>query len=166
MIDVGAINRALENCPCGRPHRIDFRALEISRGNTADSGRILRDASFPKRLHAVYDGNTVRAAAGVLDAIAEAGFIISHTSYENLTVAAAEEAQRVKSDLLANRAEGIVSTGSVRLRLSGSWSWSAPAAVIAGSAWSAPIWVLTRIRCSEFSTAAAFPPTGPAQRIF
>ncbi|MBR6740869.1 MAG: sn-glycerol-1-phosphate dehydrogenase [Clostridia bacterium] len=112
MIDVGAINRALENCPCGRPHRIDFRALEISRGNTADSGRILRDASFPKRLHAVYDGNTVRAAAGVLDAIAEAGFIISHTSYENLTVAAAEEAQRVKSDLLANGAEGIVSIGT------------------------------------------------------
>lgn len=112
MLDIAAINKSLENCPCGRRHRIDFRALEIDRGVTENAGRILRDAGFPAKLHAVYDANTIRAASGVLEALKSAGFEISETAYENLLCADSAGVERVSGEAAAAGAEGLISIGT------------------------------------------------------
>ena len=64
MLDLKKVTESLRDCPCGRKHEINIRSLEIGYKNTGDTGRILREAEFGKKLHVVADKNTLKAAEG------------------------------------------------------------------------------------------------------
>ena len=51
MLDLKKVTESLRDCPCGRKHEINIRSLEIGYKNTGDTGRILREAEFGKKLH-------------------------------------------------------------------------------------------------------------------
>ena len=47
-MDLNAIIRSLDGCPCGRPHRFDLKTYEADRGLVHKVGEILENSGFPK----------------------------------------------------------------------------------------------------------------------
>ena len=112
MLDLKKLTESLRGCPCGRKHEINIRALEIAFGNTADTGRILRDANFDSALHVVADHHTLSAAEGILDALRAAGFRTTLTLFENLQLADMNGVDRVRRDMARCGAKAVLSVGT------------------------------------------------------
>lgn len=110
MLDIPALIKSLENCPCGRSHQIHISRVEIRPGVLAETGRILKEELGGEHLHVVYDDNTVRAAGGILDILREAGYRLTETHYENLKEATMREVEEVKRD--AEGADAVLSIGT------------------------------------------------------
>ena len=100
----------LKNCPCGREHTFDLKVCEIGHGVLARTAEILTGAGFPKRVLLVADENTIAAADGILDVLAEGGFDVKTRIYENMTHARAEEVAELMG--LAADCDGVISVGS------------------------------------------------------
>jgi len=94
-LDIPALVRSLENCPCGRSHKIDIAKVEIRENVLKDCGRILKENIGGQKLHAVFDQNTLKASDGILDILKEAGYTITTTAYVNLKKATMEESERI-----------------------------------------------------------------------
>ena len=110
MIDLKEIARNLQNCPCGRKHELGLEHFYVESGLTPRTGEILRRIGAPDRLHLVADGNTIRASAGVRESLARAGFVLTETMFDNLTVASAEAAERVERE--SEGADALLSVGT------------------------------------------------------
>jgi len=94
-LDIPALVHSLENCPCGKSHKIDIAKVEIRDGVLRDAGKILKDNIGGTKLHAVFDDNTIKASDGILDVLKEAGYSVTATSYSNLKKATMEESERI-----------------------------------------------------------------------
>lgn len=112
MLDLKKITDSLRDCPCGKKHEIHIRALEIGYQNTPDTGRILREAGFGRHLHMVADRNTLAAAAGITDALNEAGFRTTLTLFDDLQLADMAGVARVQDDLRRSGAQALLSVGT------------------------------------------------------
>ncbi|MBE6952087.1 MAG: sn-glycerol-1-phosphate dehydrogenase [Ruminococcaceae bacterium] len=112
MLDLKKVTDSLRDCPCGRKHEINIRSLEIGYKNTGDTGRILREAEFGKKLHVVADKNTLKAAEGIMDALRAARFRTTLTLFDDLQIADTNGVERVKRDLFAADAEALLSVGT------------------------------------------------------
>lgn len=112
MIDLAKIAENLENCPCGKTHRFDIKAVKIFPGATEKLGEILVRAGFPGKLAVVADKNTLSACGGVLNALENSGFEISLTLFEDLRISDEKAAERVRADILANSCEAVLSVGT------------------------------------------------------
>lgn len=112
MLDLKKITESLRDCPCGRKHEINIRALEIGFGNTPDTGRILRDAGFDGALHVVADQNTLAAAAGIADALRTARFRTTLTLFDDLQLADIEGVERIRRDIARCGAKAVLSVGT------------------------------------------------------
>lgn len=105
-----AMLEKLRNCPCGRPHTIDLEGVEVGRGLLCETARVLRDYRFPTRLLVVADRNTLSAADGILDVLAQGGFSVHTLIYDNLRTAHQKDVDRVLS--LCGDADGVLSVGT------------------------------------------------------
>ena len=110
MLDIKAIEAALQGCPCGRAHHTAIRAVEIGSGITADTGEILVKYGFPKSILLVADQNTLRAGEGVIESLLNRDFTIKQHIYENLRTADMEQVEVIET--LCADTDGILSVGS------------------------------------------------------
>ncbi len=100
----------LKNCPCGREHKIDIRAVEIGEGYLAKTAEILSANHFPRDLLLVCDTNTLAAAHGIEQILSDGGFTFEKLCYPDLRTADMTEVERVSA--LAARHGGILSVGT------------------------------------------------------
>jgi len=90
-MDLQKILKGLKNCPCGRDHTFDTKVVEIGSGITAETGKILTDAGFPKKVLVVSDRNEWRAANGILESLDKYGFSNIKKKAESMMEAAKAE---------------------------------------------------------------------------
>ena len=109
-MDLNKILADLKDCPCGRKHSLVTRVVEIGSGLTSKTGKILTDAGFPKKLLLVADCNTLGAAEGLLESLADSGFETKKLIYENMMYARIEQVREVMA--LCSDIDGIISVGS------------------------------------------------------
>lgn len=112
-MDLQKILRDLENCPCGKTHTFATKAVEIESGLLSRAGNVLANAGFPKNILLVSDGPAFRAADGILDSLAAAGFTVKQLIFDEMIYARVEQVREVEA-LLAD-VDGVlaVGTGSV-----------------------------------------------------
>ena len=99
-----------ENCPCGRLHTADLKAIEISHGCKDHVASILSENGFPKRILAVADRNTLAASGDILERLASGGFHVTQKLYENFREPLAAFVDEIVS--LSADVDGILSIGS------------------------------------------------------
>ncbi len=109
-MDLNAILKSLENCPCGKEHTFATKVVEISHGATARVGEILTEAGFPKKLLFVADENTLAAAEGIVESLNGAGFETKKIIYKNMTYARIEQVRELEA--LCGDIDGIISVGT------------------------------------------------------
>ena len=56
-MDLQAIQKRMENCPCGVKHECDLKGLEVGHGNLFKTGEILKKYNFPTHILMVADKN-------------------------------------------------------------------------------------------------------------
>ncbi len=109
-LDIPALIKSLENCPCGKKHALRAPFVSFEKGLTADTGAILREELGGKDLLLVWDRNTEKASPGLREALTGAGYRVKELTYENL-----REAEMEVSEEVMREAEGtdlILSAGT------------------------------------------------------
>lgn len=109
-LNIPALVESLKDCPCGRKHEINISRVEIREGLLPETGKIIRETLGGKKLHAVFDENTLAASAGILEVLKEAGYEVSETRYENLKKATMDEVEQVMEE--GKGADVILSIGT------------------------------------------------------
>ncbi len=109
-MDINAIVKSLEGCPCGRKHTADIKAVEIGKGLVKEAGAILSHNNFPRRILIVADRNTMHASEGILESLNAALYNYTTKIYDNMRTADMKEVEEVER--LCTSAEGILSVGS------------------------------------------------------
>ncbi|MBR6780652.1 MAG: sn-glycerol-1-phosphate dehydrogenase [Clostridia bacterium] len=109
-MDLNAILKNLQNCPCGKCHTCDVKAVEIGSGLLQHTAEILKSNAFPTDILVVADQNELRAADGILDILTQGGFNISPLIFEDLRVAEYAESERI-ADMIREKG-GILSIGT------------------------------------------------------
>ncbi|MCL2298761.1 MAG: iron-containing alcohol dehydrogenase [Firmicutes bacterium] len=100
----------LQNCPCGRAHRLPPMAVEIAPGLLARTAEILAANDFPRALLVAADKNTLGASPGILDILAAGGFQCVLKLYDDMRVADMRDVD-ILVGLCAN-VGGVLSVGS------------------------------------------------------
>ena len=109
-MDIRKLVEQLRDCPCGREHTVDIRALEIGSDMTRRTGEILKREGFPKNILLVADDNTLHVSDGILEALDARGFISKKLIYKDLKYARAEQVSEVEA--LCADVDGILSVGT------------------------------------------------------
>ena len=110
MLDLQKILSSLENCPCGREHKVALRHVEIGSGVAARCGTILKGLDFPKTLLVVTDSHALAAAPAVIDSLAESGFTVKRLVYDTMTYAKIEQVREVEA--LLGDVDGVLALGT------------------------------------------------------
>ena len=111
-MDFHKLIKEFENCPCGQKHECAIGDIRIGSGITADTGEILKENNFPKRILLVADKTTLKAADGIEESLR--GFETELLIYDTLRVATMADVKRIEGYL--DRGIGgvlAVGTGSV-----------------------------------------------------
>jgi len=110
MLDLKAILSSLENCPCGREHKVALRHVEIGHGVALRCGAILKGLDFPQNLLVVTDSHALAAAPQVMDSLVEAGFVLKRLVYDTMTYAKIEQVREVEA--LLDDVDGVLALGT------------------------------------------------------
>lgn len=110
MLDLQNILSSLENCPCGRDHKVALRHVEIGHGVAKRCGAILKGLEFPKNLLVVTDSHALSAAPDVVKSLAEAGFVLKRLVYDTMTYAKIEQVREVEA--LLDDVDGVLALGT------------------------------------------------------
>lgn len=100
----------LHDCPCGRAHTVDLEGVEVGSGVLNEAAALLRAYRFSPRLLVVADRNTLSAANGILDILAQGGFSVHTLIYDDLRTAHQRDVDRVLS--LCDDQDGVLSVGT------------------------------------------------------
>ena len=109
-MDISKIKKSLENCPCGQKHDAPLRRVEIGHGLTSETGKILKEEGFGRRLLLVADKNTLKSSPGIRESLENAGFELKMLIYPDMKYARAENTVEIES--LLGDVDGIISVGS------------------------------------------------------
>lgn len=110
MSDIMNIIREFQNpCPCGRIHETAIKDVVIESGAVKKTGEILKRNNFSKNILLVADKNTLKAAEGILDGLAD--FNVELKVYENLRLATIEEVEAVER-IISGKDISILSVGT------------------------------------------------------
>ena len=96
-------------CSCGRAHETTIKDVVIESGAVKKTGEILKRNNFSKNILLVADKNTLKAAEGILDGLAD--FNVEFKMYENLRLATIEEVEAVEK-IVSGRDISILSVGT------------------------------------------------------
>lgn len=100
----------LKNCPCGRQHTVDLKAVEIASGLLKKSANILKKCGFPDKILVVADNNTLKASKGLLDVLKSGGFTARLKLYDDFKTPTESEVNEIVA--LSADVEGILSVGT------------------------------------------------------
>lgn len=109
-MDLNAIIRSLDGCPCGRPHRFDLKTYEADRGLVHKVGEILENSGFPKKLYVVSDETAMRVSEGILTSLDQCGYQYEVKIYPDMRyayMATSNEIMAASADF-----DGILSIGT------------------------------------------------------
>ena len=109
-MDLDAIIRSLDGCPCGRPHRFDLKTYEADRGLVHKVGEILENSGFPKKLYVVSDETAMRVSEGILNSLDKCGYQYEVKVYPDMRyayMATSNEIMAASADF-----DGILSIGT------------------------------------------------------
>lgn len=109
-MDLTNLLDSMKNCPCGKTHECDLKAIEIGSGLLAKTADILKANHFPTDILVVADTNTLKAADGILAILQNGGFRIKTKLFEDLRVAEYAEAENIAK--LSADSDGILSVGT------------------------------------------------------
>ncbi len=109
-MDISAILKNLEHCPCGRVHTVNIKAVEIGDGVLARTAEILRGAGFPRRILAVADKNTLAASGNIINILENGGFSVKLKLYDDLREPTVERVNEICK--LCADVEAILSIGT------------------------------------------------------
>ena len=109
-MQIQALLDSVKNCPCGREHTVNIKAVEIGAGLKAKAADILRANGFPANILVVADNNTLAAADGILDILKAGGFTVKTQIYENLRTADQKDVDKIVA--LSADADGVLSVGT------------------------------------------------------
>lgn len=109
-MDLNKILSDMKDCPCGREHTFVTKVVDISSGLVHRAGKVLAEAGFPQKILLVADENTLGAAAGLLESLAEAGFAVKKLIYPDMKYARVESVREVEG--LTGDVDGILSVGT------------------------------------------------------
>jgi len=103
------INATRGNCACGVVHETSIRDIRIGSGIVHQTGQILKENHFPKQLLLVADRNTLKAADGILESLAD--FQVEQHIYDELRVADMIHVEELE-EKIRGREIAIVSVGT------------------------------------------------------
>ncbi len=111
MLNIMEIVRSFAGCCpcCGREHKTAIEDVRIESGAVRRVGDVLKQNHFEKRLLLVADRNTLRAADGILDSLAD--FEVEMHIYDEIRVATMEHVQELER-LLSGRDISVLSVGT------------------------------------------------------
>ena len=109
-MDLQALRKSLQNCPCGHTHDFDLKALEVAAGNVNRVGQILKANGFPTRILLVSDTNELLVSDGILRNLKDNGFFVEMRVYDDMKEAAMTEVDELRA--LERRVDGVLSVGS------------------------------------------------------
>ncbi len=110
MLDLKQLLKSLENCPCGKEHKMALKQVEIAHGVAARCGSILAEAGFPKTVLLVTDRNALAAAPAVPESLTAEGFVLKKLVYDNMMYAKIEQVREVEA--LLGDVEGVIALGT------------------------------------------------------
>ena len=100
----------LKDCPCGREHTVDIKAVEIGHGLKEKTADILKENGFPTNILVVADKNTLSASEGILEVLEKGGITCKLKLYENFREPLMEYVHEI--ELECEGVEGILSVGT------------------------------------------------------
>jgi len=100
----------LQNCPCGREHKLGEMAVEIGPGLVCHTAEILAANNFPRKLLVVADKNTLSASGGILENLESGGFSYDLKLFDDLKVADIRDVNELTA--LCGGVGGVLSVGS------------------------------------------------------
>ncbi len=107
-MDLQALIKSLENCPCGRKHSFDLQTYEADRGLVHKVGEILTKGNFPKKIYIVTDENAMRVSKGILESLT--GFEYELKIYPDMRYAYLATSKEIME--AAKKFDGILSIGT------------------------------------------------------
>ena len=108
-MDIQAIANSLKNCPCGRRHNVELKAVEIASGLKDKCAEILIQNRFPRTILVVADKNTLAAAKGIVESLAD--FSVEYKVYDDLRVADMRDVTEIEQRI-CGRDVAVLSVGS------------------------------------------------------
>lgn len=112
-MNIRAIVKNLENCPCGKKHTVNIKACEIGSGILEKTAELLKENEFPRKVFVVADRNTLAAADGILEILEQGGFSCHLKLYDDLRVADIKDAEEIIRECREYPAILSVGTGSL-----------------------------------------------------
>lgn len=109
-MDLAALRKRMENCPCGKKHECDLKALEVAHGNLEKTGEILKKYGFPMHILLVADKNSFMVTSGLTERLLGEGFLVQLRVYDDMKIARMEEVEEIKA--LCAGVDGVLSVGT------------------------------------------------------
>ena len=109
-MNISGLVDKLKNCPCGREHTVNIRAVEIGAGVRERTGEILKSNGFPTKILVAADKNTLAAAGDIPQILEQSGFAIQLKVYDNMRTAHMDDVNHIVS--LLGGVDGVLSVGS------------------------------------------------------
>ena len=109
-MDLQAIQKRMENCPCGVKHECDLKGLEVGHGNLFKTGEILKKYNFPTHILMVADKNSFLVTSGLAESLLKEGFLVQMRVYDDTKVALNETAMEIKK--MCEGVDGVLSVGT------------------------------------------------------
>ena len=109
-MDLNKILADMKDCPCGKVHTFATKVVDISSGLVNRAGKVLAEAGFPKKILLVADENTLGASAGLLESLAEFGYVPKKLIYQDMKYARIESVREVEA--LCHDVDGVLSVGT------------------------------------------------------
>ena len=109
-MDLEALRKSMENCPCGKEHPFDLKGLEVDSGNLARVATLLDKYDFPKNIMVVTDKNALKASDGILKVLEDGGYKFKLKIYDDMKEAKMEEVDELRG--LMQDVDGVLSVGS------------------------------------------------------
>ena len=96
-MDLEALRRKMENCPCGVKHECELKALEVAHGNLGKTGDILKKYAFPTHILMVADKNSFTVTSGLAENLLAGGFSVQMRVYDDTKVATMEAVNEINA---------------------------------------------------------------------
>ena len=109
-MDLRAVIKDLEGCPCGRKHHFDLETYEADRGLVHKVGEILTKGNFPKKIYIVSDETAMRVSEGLLASLDATGFTYETKVYPDMRYAYLATSREIME--AAKDFDGILSIGT------------------------------------------------------
>lgn len=96
-------------CSCGRVHETAVKDIRVGSGLVSEAGKILKENNFTKRILLVADKNTVKAADGIFESLAD--FEVETKIYDFLRVADMKHVAELE-ELIKDKEISVLSVGT------------------------------------------------------